>query len=70
MGAEGEQVGVVVAVPDQGVLLGQVQLALHGRINVGQRRVQQPLGEVGDRLVAADVLAQSLGAGWSIRRRG
>lgn len=47
MGAEGEQVGVVVAVSDQGMLLRQIQFTLDGGIDVGQRRAQQALGEAG-----------------------
>ena len=62
-GAAGEQVGVVVAVPEQGGLVRQVQFTLDRRINAGQRCAQQALGELGDRLLAADVLAQRLGSG-------
>ena len=63
VGAEGKQVGVVVAVPDQGVLLCQIQLALDRRIDIGQRCAEQPFGQLLDRLVAANVLAQCLRAG-------
>lgn len=39
------------------------KLALQGRVDVGQRLLQESFGELLDGLVAADVFAQRLGSG-------
>ncbi|CAM5403461.1 hypothetical protein ECAE60S_02001 [Eoetvoesiella caeni] len=58
LGAQGKQVGIVLAVPDKTVLLGQDGLGLRGRIQLLQRLGGHLFGERFDALIALDTFVQ------------